>query len=304
MPFYAGFDLGGTQLKYGLIDENLNIISQENVDTPEKITDLTALIKICWEKLKKEAGKPIETVGFGFPGIFSTVKQKILQSPNYPGIDNFDLLSALSEFIKVPFIVGNDANMAAFGEYKAGAGKGAHSMILLTIGTGVGGGVVLEGKLWQGSGGFAGEIGHIIVNPEGELCNCGSRGCLETEGSAPKIIRNYQELKPTKENLSAKDIAMRAKQGDKAATEAFTRAGRFLGIGIGTAINLFNPEKVVLGGGVMKAGDLLLAPTISEARKRSFKGSFDCCSIVPASLGNKAGFIGAACWARERLISL
>jgi len=303
MPFYAGFDLGGTQLKYGLIDENLNIISQENVDTPEKITDLTALIKICWEKLKKEAGKPIETVGFGFPGIFSTCKQKILQSPNYPSIDNFDLLSALSEFIKVPFIVGNDANMAAFGEYKAGAGKGAHSMILLTIGTGVGGGVVLEGKLWQGSGGFAGEIGHVIVNPEGELCNCGSRGCLETEGSAPKIVKNYQELKPTKENLSAKDIAMRAKQGDKAATKAFARAGRFLGIGIGTAINLLNPEKVVLGGGVMKAGDLLLAPTINEARKRSFKGSFECCSIVPAVLGNKAGFLGSACWARERLIS-
>jgi glucokinase len=167
MPFYAGFDLGGTQLKYGLINEDMDIIFHESVDTPENIIDLIALIKICWENLKKGADKPVASVGFGFPGIFSTVKQKILQSPNYPGIDNFDLLSALSEFIKVPFIVGNDANMAAFGEYKAGAGKGAHSMILLTIGTGVGGGVVLEGKLWQGSGGFAGEIGHVIVNPEG-----------------------------------------------------------------------------------------------------------------------------------------
>lgn len=233
-------------------------------------------------------------MGFGFPGIFSLKEQRIIQSPNYPDINHFDLLPALSRFIDVPFSVDNDANMAAFGEFKSGAGKGVHSMILLTIGTGVGTGVILRGDLWQGVCGFGGELGHAIVNPDGDRCNCGSQGCLETEVSAPKIVRNYKALRNSEEEITSEEIFRRAKNGDDAARQAFVQAGRYLGIGFSLAINLLNPEKILLGGAVMKAGDFLLPSALEEAHKRSFNASFECCRIEKAILGNKAGFIGAA----------
>lgn len=301
MSFYAGFDLGGTQLKYGIIDETGKITFQAKVDTPEKTENLMLLLKKLWESLKKRTNSGITTVGFGFPGIFSLKEQKIIQSPNYPNIDNFELLPALSRFIDVPFCINNDANMAAFGEYKSGAGQGTQSMIHLTIGTGVGSGIILGGKLWQGVCGFAGELGHAVVNPEGDRCNCGSQGCLETEASAPKISKNYKALSNSQEEISTQDIFRRAKQGDIAAQKSFALAGRYLGIGFSIAINLFNPEKILLGGGVMKAGNFLLSPALKETRRRCYKASFECCSIERAILGNKAGFIGSAFWAKEQV---
>ncbi len=229
-------------------------------------------------------------------------EQKIYQSPNYPDIDHFDLLPALSRFIKVPFTINNDANMAAFGEYKKGAGQDVHSLVLLTIGTGLGTGIILEGKIWQGVCGFGGELGHAAVNTNGEPCNCGSRGCLETEVSAPKIVKNYLLLNPTENITDAVQVYEKALAGEDAAQEAFAMAARYLGIGLSIAINLLNPEKILLGGGVMKAGDFLVNPAIQEAQKRSFKAGFDCCSIGSATLGNRAGFIGSAYYAKENRI--
>lgn len=300
MPLYAGFDLGGTQLKYGLINEKGKIFLKTQSGTPTKIDELIQLLKKIWESLKKREKKDIEAVGFGFPGIFSLDEQKILQSPNYPELDNFELIPALSRFIEVPFWINNDANMAAYGEFKCGAGKGAQSLVLLTIGTGVGSGIILDGELWRGKCGFAGELGHVIVNPDGERCNCGSQGCLETEVSAQKIVKNYSILKKTEEKVSSKEVFRLAKNGDKAACQAFSQAGFYLGIGLATAINFLNPEKILLGGAVMEAGDLLLSPALKEAQKRSYKKSFKCSKIEKATLGNKAGFIGAALWAKEQ----
>jgi glucokinase len=259
MPLYAGFDLGGTHLKFGLIDSN------------EKL----------WDDLKKKDKRRIEAVGFGFPGIFSLEQQRILQSPNFAELDNFDLIPSLSEFIKVPFWINNDANMAAFGEFKCGAGKGAH---------------------WRGKCGFAGELGHVTVNPDGEKCNCGGQGCLETEVSASKIVKNYNTLRKKEEQLTAKDVFQRAKKGEQDARQAFALAGSFLGIGLGIAINFLNPEKVLLGGAVMSAEDLLLSPALEEVKKRSYKASFQCCVIEKAILGNKAGFLGAALWAKKMML--
>lgn len=303
MPFYAGFDLGGTQLKYGVIDEKGKIDFYEKTNSPAIIKDLLNLLEKLWESLKRDKKKRIEAAGFGFPGIFNLKDQKIFQSPNYPELDNFELIPSLSQFIDVPFWVNNDANMAGFGEYKCGAGKGAQSMILLTIGTGVGGGIILNGKLWQGNCGFAGEVGHVTVHPNGEKCNCGSRGCLETEVSAHKIAKNYNSLKKTREKISAEEVCLRAKKGERAARKAFAQAGFYLGIGLSIVINLLNPEKILLGGGVMEARDFLLPPALEEAQKRSYKASFTGCSIEKASLGNKAGFIGAAYWAKEQIDS-
>lgn len=300
MPIYAGFDLGGTHLKYGLTDSTGNIIFNSKTATPPTITELLKLLEKLWNDLKRKEKRKVAAIGFGFPGIFSLDQQRILQSPNYEELDNFDLIPALSEFIEVPFWVNNDANMAAFGEYKCGAGQGAHSLIFLTIGTGLGAGIILDGKLWRGKCGFAGELGHVTVNPEGEGCNCGGQGCLETEVSAPKIVRNYNMMRKKDEKISGEEVFARAKKGETAARQAFAQAGHFLGIGLGIAMNLLNPDKILLGGAVMSAGKLLLSPALEEVKRRSYKASYKCCTIEKASLGNKAGFLGAALWAKEQ----
>jgi glucokinase len=243
----------------------------------------------------------VAACGFGFPGIFSLRERKILKSPNYPGLDSLDLFGALSRFIEVPLWVDNDANLAAYGEWACGAGRGTQSLVLLTIGTGIGSGIILEGKLWHGKCGFAGELGHVVVNPEGEICKCGVRGCLETESAAPKIIKNYLDIRKIKENLSAEEICGRAKEGEAAARQSFARAGYYLGIGLGIVINFLNPEMIILGGGVMNSGEYLLVPALEEARKRSYGASFACCRIERAVLGNDAGVIGAASWAKGQL---
>ncbi len=302
MSVYAGFDLGGTQLKYGLINEDCHIVYDSRIDTPDNAKELFLLMEKVWQKLKSKAQKePITAAGFGIPGIHSTKKNRILQSPNYQEIDNLDINSILNKFISVPFKINNDANMAAYGEFKAGAGRDSDSIVLLTVGTGIGGGIVLNKTLWQGECGFAAEVGHIIVNHSGELCNCGNRGCLETEVSGPKIVRNYLELSQAEKRVTAKDVALLAKKGDENAKKAFDQAGYFLGIGLGILINVLNPDKIILGGGVMKSGPLLLTPAVKEAAKRSFNASFKCCQILKAQLGNKAGIIGSAAWAKDTL---
>jgi glucokinase len=304
MARYAGFDLGGTLLKYGLVDDRGRIVFSARAETPTKIEELIHLLEKIWQDLKKREKQSIEAAGFGFPGIFSLEEQKILQSPNYPELDKFALTPALSRFIEVPFWVNNDANMAAFGEFRRGAGQGVQSMVFLTIGTGVGSGIILDGKLWLGKCGFAGELGHATVNLKGERCNCGSQGCLETEVSAPKIVKNYNSLRKKKEEITGEEVFLRAKKGDRAALQAFSQAGYYLGVGLALAINLLNPEKILLGGAVTEAGNFLLSPALKEARKRSYYASFRCCKVEKAGLGNRAGLIGAALWAKEQLLQL
>lgn len=300
----AGFDTGGTQIKYGLVDEEGSVLFESQVDTPKTAEALIQVLSSLWESLKKRAPGEIATAGFGFPGIFSQKEQRILQSPNFPDLDGFALVPALSRFMDVPFCLNNDANMAAYGEYRQGAGQRAHSLVLLTIGTGVGTGIILEGKIWQGACGFAGELGHAPVNPDGDPCDCTSRGCLETEVSAPKIVRNYLSLTPHQGPITAEEVCQKARNHDEAAVRAFAQAGRYLGIGLAIAINLLNPEKILLGGGVIEAEEFLLPPALKEASRRSFQISFACCRIEKAALGNRAGFIGAALWSREQSFKL
>ncbi|MFQ6069158.1 MAG: ROK family protein [Candidatus Aminicenantales bacterium] len=301
MSLYAGFDLGGTHLKCGLVDQNGEIVYRARESSPQNIEDLLKLLYRLWRNLDQSAREKVRAAGFGFPGIFSLEKKKILQSPNYASLDNFDLIPALSSFVDVPFWVNNDANLAAYGEFRAGKGKGAQSMVFLTIGTGVGSGVILEGKLWMGKSGYGGELGHLVVNHEGEKCRCGGQGCLETEVSAPKIVRNYCELKGEEIEVTAEQVYARARSGEKEAVTAFTRAGYFLGIGLAAVINFLNPEKIFLGGAVMNAGAFLLSPALDETRRRAYRASFESTTIERAALGNEAGVIGSALWAEENL---
>jgi glucokinase len=299
---YAGFDLGGTQLKYGLIDGQGALIFKNKTPSPGSIEGLMGLIGDIWKKLRAKHGAQLASAGFGFAGFFSLKDQKILHSPNYPSLDGFALVPALEKALDAPFRIDNDANMAAYGEWKHGAGRDAHSLVLLTIGTGVGSGLILDGKLWQGRCGFAGEIGHITVNsgPASSLCNCGNRGCLETEVSAPKIVRNYVDMVGSGEELTAEDVYNLAKRGDAHAVESFAMCGYYLGIGLGIVINLLNPGLILLGGGVMAGGEFLMEAAVEQARKRSHRVSFACATIARASLGNDAGLIGAAAWARDQ----
>jgi len=301
MPLYAGFDLGGTQLKYGLLDERLHPVFKSKAPTPRTMTGLLDLFGELWEDMRRSQRRTIKAVGFGIPGIFNLKEQKIYQSPNYSELDGFDLRPEIARRIKAPFWIDNDANIAAYGEYRCGAGKGVRHLVLLTLGTGVGSGIIIDGQLLHGSCGYAAEMGHMVVNPDGERCNCGSHGCLETEAAAGPIVRNYRELARTRESLTAEEVARRAKKGDRAALRSFERAGYYLGIGLGIAINLLNPEKILIGGGIMDSAELILPQALAEAGRRSYKATFACCSIDRASLGNDAGFIGAAAFARDRL---
>ena len=301
MPLYAGFDLGGTQLKYGLLDERLNVVFKSKTPTPPTMTGLLELFGRLWEELRNKERRTIKAVGFGIPGIFSLKEQKIYQSPNYSDLDGFEIRPAVARLIKAPFWIDNDANIAAYGEFRCGAGRGVRHLLLFTFGTGVGSGIIIDGELLHGSCGFAAEMGHIVVHPDGERCNCGSRGCLETEASAGPIVRNYRELTRSEEPLTAQEVAARAKKGDAAARKSFERAAYYLGIGLGIAINLLNPEMILLGGAVMDSGDLILPHALAEAGRRSYKASFGCCKITRASLGNDAGFMGAAAFARDRI---
>jgi len=294
----AGFDIGGTQIKFGLVDRDGRLVRKGKVRSPEAMTGILAVLEETWAGLKKGAPGPIRSCGFGIAGFYSLRERKILQSPNYPSLNGYPILPALRKFIDVPVRLGNDANMAAFGEFRHGAGRGVRNLVLFTVGTGIGGGIILDGTLWEGDGGFAGELGHITVNPEGELCGCGGRGCLETEASAPRLVRHYQALSERTDIADSRDVYLLAKAGDPAALESFRKIAYWLGIGIGIVITALNPEKVLIGGGVVSAGKLLLGPVAEEARRRSHPIPFAGCRIEKAALGNDAGLVGAAAWAR------
>lgn len=294
----AAFDLGGTRLKYGLVDRAGRVVLKGRTPSPTAIEDILGALEDAWSVLRRKSPGRIRSCGLGIAGFFSLREQRIVQSPNCPALDGYPIVPALRKIIDVPFRIGNDANMAAYGEFAHGAGRGARSLVLLTVGTGIGSGIVLDGKLWEGEGGFAGEIGHITVNPEGEPCPCGSRGCLETEASAPRIVRNYRELSGRSDVHDSRQVYLLARSGDAAALESFRRCAYYLGIGLGIVINLLNPEMILIGGGVVAAGRTLLGPAIEEARRRSHRVSFAGCRIIKASLGNDAGLVGAAAWAR------
>ncbi len=302
VPLFAGFDLGGTELKYGLLDERNRLVFKDTAQSPHRIKDLLELFGELWQELNRIERKTIRAAGFGIPGIFSLEDQRILQSPNYPELDNYPFRSALARVVDVPFWLDNDANMAAYGEFRCGAGRGVKHMILLTLGTGVGSGIIIDGELIHGACGFAAEMGHTIVNPDGDRCKCGSRGCLETEAAAGPIVRNYRQFTGSSARLAAEDVARKARSGNRAARRSFYRAARYLGIALGSAINFLNPEKILLGGGVMSSGGLLLPGAVKEASRRCYPAAFACCSIENARLKNDAGFMGAAAWAKDRFV--
>ena len=253
---------------------------------------------------------PIKSVAVAIPGLVNRETDRVLIADGLPSAVHEDFHSELMKATGLRCELENDANAAAYGEYKNGAGRDARDIFYIGIGDSIGGALLLDGKLWIGASGCAGEIGHITINAEGIACVCGNTGCLETVASAPNIVRRARERLDrdstsslsslaANETFTASDLAHEATHGDDFSIMMIERTGKFIGTAVASIINLLSIERIILGGGVMEAGDLILNPIIEEAGKRSFQPCFESTKIVAAELGANAVAIGAALLARD-----
>ena len=300
-------DLGGTHLRAATVDCKGRIQFRSKQNTPQvadasAIVDaIVAAVREC-EQQTGGAGR-ISAVSVVVPGTVNVEEGAVVKAPNLPCMDGFRLAAALTEQLDLPAILENDANAAAVGEMWQGAAVGCKTIICVTLGTGVGGGIILDGKLWRGVDGSAAEIGHMCVDPFGGVaCTCGSRGCLEVFASATAIVRMTREASPRypdsvlqgKEDRTAETIFEAGQRGDELALEIFRRMGVYLGIGLANLINILNPEMIVIGGGVVNGWDLFEKHMHQQVDERAFPLLASRVKIVRAKCGDDAGLLGAA----------
>jgi len=301
--FYIGMDLGGTTFKALAVAPEGRILARAQEDTqatqgPQMVVQrMVAAIRQLQEKVAP-APWHLAAVGFGVPGIINLPAGVVRRSPNLPGWEDFDLRAALSQHLEVPVTIENDANAAVVGEAWLGAGRGTQHFLMLTLGTGVGGGVIVAGHILHGAHGYGGEIGHIVVDPDGPLCQCGSHGCLEQFASGTAMARMAA---PHYGKVTAQDVALAARRGEAQAQAVFRQVGRYLGIACASLANLFNPECIAIGGGAARAFDLFIETLQSTMRSRTFPEVYNSVRIVPAECGNDAGGFGAAYQAMQRV---
>ena len=276
-------DLGGTNLRMAAIDDKGHILYRTKRDTPkadradEIIRALVESAEECRENVK-ELGN-VSAIAIAAPATVSSEKGIILKAPNVPSLDGFRMVAALENELSIRAILENDANAAAVGENWMGASKGFQSSICVTLGTGVGGGIIINEQILGGIDGTAGEIGHICVEPFGAPCGCGSRGCVEQYSSATAIVRQTQELASQypksdlhhKTRLTSKDVYDAGLQGDELALEVFRRQGFYLGIALGGLINVLNPEAIVIGGGAAAGWDLFFPHLQEQIEARAYR---------------------------------
>jgi glucokinase len=305
---YVGVELCAGSARAALVTSDGRVVASREGALAG--VDLGVQVARLVSELRDAGQARVAAVGVGVPGLVNPQTGRVVISSDLPAVVREDLRASLGQATGLPVALDNDANAGAFGEYAAGAGRGSRNMFYVTIGTGIGGALILDGRLWRGASGFAGEFGHITIDPEGVDCACGNIGCLETVASAPNIVRRTHErlMRDSTSSLSrlglnknftAADIAHEARGGDDFAALMMARTGRYIGTAIAAVINLLNTERVVLGGGVMDAGELILNPIIEEARRRSFQPNFESTQIVAAVLGPDAVPIGAALLARD-----
>jgi glucokinase len=312
--FVLGIDIGGTNLVVGSVSEDGSRI----VAAASEPTHAEAGAKDVLERLVNLAERAIAAtktevsdaeilgVGVGAPGPLDTKRGIVLLTPNL-GWVNLPLRQIIHDRLGLPASLDNDANCAVLGEWWVGAARGARHAIGITIGTGIGGGLILDGKLYHGASDVAGEIGHTTIDTEGRRCKCGNYGCLEAYASGPNIaLRAVEEIEagavsrlPTLvggdlSKITAQTVYQAAQDGDDLALEVVNDTARFLGVGIGNLLNVFNPEVVVVCGGVTAAGDHLFVPLRRETARRAFKPAVAACRIVPGELAGTAGVFGAA----------
>jgi glucokinase len=311
-----GVDLGGTNTRTALVARSGEILEKQKEETlaAEGYGKVVAKLITNIDRQRANAdqyGRRVAAVGVGAPGVIHEQTGVVVKSPNFPDWNDLPLKQILERELKLPVFIENDANAAALGEQWRGAAKDIRSMIFLTLGTGVGGGIILDGRIWHGADGMAGEVGHMTIIPDGRPCGCGNRGCLEMYASSRGIVKTFKAMFAGKhldvENLkeiTSAQIYQAARNGDTMAHLAMKDMGRYLGIGIANLINIFNPEMVVIGGGVMDAWDLFIDATREEVRKRAFAYTAERTKIVPSMLGDEAGMVGAAAVAFQKIAKL
>lgn len=302
-----GIDLGGTNCRGALVDAEGALFFQNSIKTCiEKGFDdfWQRFESFCRNLIEtgERQGYRIEGVGLGFPGLI-THDGSVSIAPNLSPLNGFALSERLGAALQLPIKVINDANAIALGEARWGGGRPFGSFLMITLGTGVGGGLILDGRLWRGADGGAGEVGHIVVEPDGYPCGCGGRGCLEQYASGTALVRICRENWRNGADCpqTAEQVATAARAGHPAAQAAFERAGRALGQVLAGIANLLNLDGVVIGGGVSNNLSLLRPALEAEIEGRAFAVAAARMQIVPATLGDKAGILGAAHAVREAL---
>ncbi|MBI1763738.1 MAG: ROK family protein [Acidobacteria bacterium] len=318
---FIGIDLGGTNIKAALVNTDSGDISgltatpthaQEGHDAViVRMAELAHTVISATGQQKDDIGG----IGLGIPGLLDLEHGLTLFLPNLPGQwRSVPVRAELAQASGLPVAIINDARAATLGEWKFGAGRGVESCALYTLGTGIGGGLVINGELYLGIGGAAGELGHVSVDFNGPRCNCGSRGCIEAFASGPAMsaagMRAVVQGATTKiTELCAGDLNLitpeliyqAALAGDEVAREIYEFAGKAIGYGIANVVMALTPRRVLIGGGVAAAGDLILEPIRRTVRDRVRVADKDAIEILPATLGNNAGLMGAAVWARQNV---
>ncbi len=312
--FFCGIDFGGTAAKIGIVDENGNLSATDRVEisTGDGYDDIFGKVADKIRSRCGELGVSLAGIGIGSPGFIDRSKGNVLQgSENLPVFKNRSLVKNLSDDFALPVFADNDANCAAAGELKFGIGVGYESFVMITLGAGVGGALVLDGKVFRGTRGLAGEIGHICLDAQGPFCTCGSRGCFEQYASASAIERSYltkcgkRAIGPVDPNaeepVTAEVVFQRASEGDNYAIEVVRETGRHIARVFGNLVNVFNPEACIIGGGISAAGEELLGPVTEYIADFAWPLPLSGVKIHTAALQNEAGILGAAAQCLDRL---
>lgn len=302
--FILGIDLGGTNLKVALLDSRYNIrhkqiISTRGVVKKEKL--IRVIVKVINKIIETYRIKRADVlgIGLGLPGPIDIRKGIVHFFPNIPGWKEVPFRRILHLRLGLPVFLDNDANLMSLAEYKLGSGRGFKNALCITLGTGVGGGLIIEGKLYRGANFAAGELGHMPINENGPSCNCGGRGCLEAYIGNNKILATAKKL--FKRNISLEEVSRLAKKKNRKAIAIWHSVAEHLGIALSGAVNLFNPDVIIIGGGVSGAGSILLNKVKKVILERAMPVQARGAAVFKAKLGSDAGLIGAAILVKEKL---
>lgn len=309
--FAIGVDLGGTNLRVAAVNENGGLFDHLNLETlvergredvVDRLTNGILELVNRWKDRYQLAG-----IGIGIPGILRLREGILVASPNLPGWENFNVRAQIARRLNAPFLLENDANAAALGEKWIGSGRNVNHLCFLTMGTGIGGGLIFDGKIWHGASGMGAELGHVTLYPEGRLCACGNKGCLEAYAAASAVVKAAQEMLQAGtaseglQKLAASGLKLTsarvyelARENDPSAQEIYRQVGRALGLAIANFIAIFDIDTFVLGGGAVDAWDMFEKSMFEEVARRSYVWRNDPRKILKSSLGSHAGIFGAA----------
>ncbi len=302
MDKVLGVDIGGTNIKLGIVTGDGRILEDGLIETEAGRGPAAAAERVArWYRCRLDDHPGICAAGIDCAGLIDGEKGFLYNSPNLSGWDNTPLAAIFSENLALPVTVDNDVNCAAWGEFVMGAGRGTRYFVCVTLGTGVGGGIVIDGRLYRGAQGLAAEIGHQVVMAGGPKCACGNKGCLEALISSAAIVKRFTEMPGSRESvlsgkgtINVRDIAAAAAEGDQPSLRALEETGRIFGIGLANIVHLLNPEVIAVGGGVAGAGDLILEPARISMKEHMMGDILSPVRVVAAELGNNASFIGAS----------